>query len=312
MEQEYIPLPEEFSPPPENRPPEEYPAADPSADGIPPRAKMSRAKYLLVAGLLLTTTTLTAVTGGTGGSAVPPDTPIPVDRTDALNISELLDTSWQYENGAVVHFSDGVGWWEKDGRLLRFAWDKQPDGTAAYTCGYAEVTSAASSTVLRSVTASDTAWVQDDTLRMSEPFGGLAGAQPISGYTAPDAAAYLVRPTLSLLTDYDWAPADPSGPVYYTELHFDTDGTGSFGLGSGGSGTQSSYRFTWEAPELPYEARVRIWNDGDVVFSNGDGTTLTSRAPRFDCALLFTADGMQLAVIDLFSDGCTMLLPTAK
>ena len=310
MEREYTPIPEEFSSSPESAPlPKEFPAADPSADGIPPRAKMSRAKYLLVAGLLLTTTTLTAVTGGSGAQ---PDDPAPVGRTDAPSASELLDTSWQYENGAVVHFSDGVGWWEEDGQLLRFTWAGQPDGAAAYTCGYAEVTSAASSTVLRSVTASDTAWVQDDTLHMSEPFGGLADAQPISGYTLPPAAAYLTRPTLSLLTGYDWVSDDPSEPVYYTELHFDADGTGSFGLGSGGSGTQSSCRFTWEAPELPYEARVRIRNDGDVVFSNGDGTTLTFHAPQFDCALLFTADGMRLAVINLFSDGCTMLSPTAK
>jgi len=311
MEQEYTSLPEEFSSEAAESAslPEEYPAVDPSAEGIPPRAKMSRAKYLLVAGLLLTTTTLAAVTGG---SAAPPDIPASVDHTDASDASELLDTSWQYENGAVVHFSDGVGWWEKDGQLLRFTWDRQPDGAAPYTCGYVEVTSAASSIALRSITASDKAWAQDGTLRMSEPFDGLASAQPIFDYTVPNAAAYLERPTLSLLTGYDWMPVDPSGLVYYTELHFDTDGTGRFGLGSGGSSTQSSYRFIWEPSELPYEARVHIQNDGDVVFSDGSGTTLTSRAPRLDCALLFTTEGMQLAVINLFSDGCTMLVPTEK
>ena len=166
--------------------------------------------------------------------------------------------------------------------------------------------------MLRSVTSSDTARVQGGTLRMGEPFDGLAEALPLSGYTVPDAAAYLTRPTLDLLTGYDWTPTEASGTIYYTELHFAADGTGTFGLGSDGSGTQSTYPFTFEMSDLPYAARVRLLSEGDVVFSTGSGTTLTSQSPQLDCALLFTTDGMQLAVIRLFSDGCTMLSPTAK
>ena len=177
---------------------------------------------------------------------------------------------------------------------------------------YADITYASSSLVLRSVTSSDTARVQGGTLRMGEPFDGLAEALPLSGYTVPDAAAYLTRPTLDLLTGYDWTPTEASGTIYYTELHFAADGTGTFGLGSDGSGTQSTYPFTFEMSDLPYAARVRLLSEGDVVFSTGSGTTLTSQSPQPDCALLFTTDGMQLAVIRLFSDGCTMLSPTAK
>ena len=226
-------------------------------------------KYLLAAGLRL----LTAAWGLALDRPAPtPDTPPDVTLPDGsggpseADVAELLDTSWQYENGTVVHFADGVGWWEKDGQLLRFTWEAGADGAAAYTCGYADITYASSSLVLRSVTSSDTARVQGGTLRMGEPFDGLAEALPLSGYTVPDAAAYLTRPTLDLLTGYDWTPTEASGTIYYTELHFAADGTGTFGLGSDGSGTQSTYPFTFEMSDLPYAARVRLLSEGDVVF----------------------------------------------
>ena len=66
---------------------------------------------------------------------------------------------------------------------------------------------------------------------MGEPFDGLAEALPLSGYTVPDAAAYLTRPTLDLLTGYDWTPTEASGTIYYTELHFAADGTPYLGHG---------------------------------------------------------------------------------
>lgn len=314
MAQEFTPAPEEFSPPPETAAlPEEFPALGTREE--PPRRGRSRIKYLLAAGLML----LTAAWGLALDRPAPtPDTPPDVTLPDGsggpseADVAELLDTSWQYENGTVVHFADGVGWWEKDGQLLRFTWEAGADGAVAYTCGYADITYASSSLVLRSVTSSDTARVQGGTLRMGEPFDGLAEALPLSGYTVPDAAAYLTRPTLDLLTGYDWTPTEASGTIYYTELHFAADGTGTFGLGSDGSGTRSTYPFTFEMSDLPYAARVRLLSEGDVVFSTGSGTTLTSQSPQLDCALLFTTDGMQLAVIRLFSDGCTMLSPTAK
>ena len=314
MAQEFTPMPEEFSPPPEAAAlPEEFPASGTREE--PPRRSRSRMKYLLAAGLML----LTAAWSFAPGRPAPtPDTPSDVTLPDGsdgyseADAAELLDTSWQYENGTIVHFADGVGWWDKDGRLLRFTWEAGSDSAADYTCGYADVAYASSSTVLRSVTSSNTARVQGGTLRMGEPFDGLAEARPLSGYTVPDAAAYLMRPTLDLLTGYDWTPAEASGLIYYTELHFAADGTGSFGLGSDGNGTQSTYPFTFKMSDLPYAARVRLLSEGDVVFSPGSGTTLTSQAPQLDCALLFTTDGMQLVVIRLFSDGCAMLSPTAK
>ncbi len=218
MVQEFTSAPEEFSQPPETAAlPEEFPALGTREE--PPRRGRSRMKYLLAAGLML----LTAAWSLAPDRPAPtPDTPPDVTLPDGsggpseADVAELLDTSWQYENGTVVHFADGVGWWEKDGQLLRFTWE--------------------------------------------------AGA----------------------------------------------DGTGTFGLGSDGSGTQSTYPFTFEMSDLPYAARVRLLSEGDVVFSTGSGTTLTSQSPQLDCALLFTTDGMQLAVIRLFSDGCTMLSPTAK
>ena len=129
MAQEFTPAPEEFSPPPETAAlPEEFPALGTREE--PPRRGRSRMKYLLAAGLMLLTAAWSlAPDRPAPTSDTPPDVTLPNGSggPSEADVAELLDTSWQYENGTVVHFADGIGWWEKDGQLLRFTWEAGAD-----------------------------------------------------------------------------------------------------------------------------------------------------------------------------------------
>lgn len=324
MEQEYIPLPEEFSPPPENRPPEEYPAADPSADGIPPRAKMSRAKYLLVAGLLLTTTTLTAVTGGS-----PNATRIEIDPTG---------TSWECPDGTIVHFEDEYGWFQKGEYLHRFGWwppeaDELEEDEPYHAVHYETYESPGqpidvdpfelAEPMSGGLSVDDRMEAYSDgTIRImipAEDYKEGTYAKQVRDYVPPEGVKdALARPTAEQLSQSRWFMVKASGSIYLTQLQFGeveyrTDGLGFegeavIGFGSGGSSTLATYRghytgVAWEDTRRNTFPTLMSLTVFDLI--SGD---LDIPVVGLEMAFFFRTDGVYLLVKNP-QGGISMLAP---
>lgn len=283
MEQEYTSVPEEFSSSPESTaPPKEFPAADPSADGIPPRAKMSRAKYLLVAGLLLTTTTLTAVTGGS-----PNATRIEIAPTG---------TSWECPDGTLVHFEDGYGWFQKGEYLHRLGWwppeaDELEEDEPYHTVRYetyerpgqptdvdpfelAEPMSGRHGVVDRMEAYSD------GTIRIvipAEDYKEGTYAKQVRDYVPPEGVKdALARPTVEQLSQSRWFMVKASGSIYLTQLQFGEVKYRTDGLGFEG------------APDIPVLGDVGMFRM--AFFFRTDGVYLLVENPQGGISMLAPAE----------------------